>query len=220
MGPHLNPNHPLGGSHMNQLLVAVVVLAVPAFAGGKDFRDGLSKDEVTKLTKSLGALEAKYDEARPQMEQLKKNPEVRKNAKLTATASEVLKHYTTVGVFLAEMEQGIKARDPKVNSFETKIKGEIDQWELKLGALKDQAKAAHASSVVQLVAGAIVLAAALDSLYVTFDVYYDVAVADVDLVVVPVYDVYEVVHYTSPYVIVDSDDDDYGAAQDVADYEE
>ena len=86
---------------MKKLLVVMVgLVAVPALAGGKDFKDGLSKDEVVKLTKSLGALEAKYNEARPKMEALKKNPDVRKNAKLTATASEVLKHYTTVGVWL------------------------------------------------------------------------------------------------------------------------
>jgi len=201
-------------------LVAVLVAAVPAFAGGKDFKDGLSKDEVTKLTKSLGAMEAKYNEAKPKMDALKKNPEVRKNPKLTATASEVLKHYTAVGVFLTEMEEGIKKRDPKVNSFETKIQGEIDQWELKLGALKEQAQAAKANSVAQLVAGAIVLAAALDTLYVGFDTYYDVAVADVDLVVVPVYDVYEVVHYTSPYVIVDPGEDAWESGADVAEYYE
>src|SRR5262245_34983805 len=102
---------------MNRLLVALLVVAVPAFAGGKDFKDGLSKDEVTKLTKSLGALEAKYNEAKPSMDKLKKSPEVRKSPKLTQLASEVLKHYTTVGVFLDEMERGIKKRDPKVNSF-------------------------------------------------------------------------------------------------------
>ncbi len=204
---------------MKQLLVAVLVVAVPAFAGGKDFKDGLSKDEVTKLTKSLGALEAKYGEAKPAMEKLKKSPEVRKSAKLTALASDVLKHYTTVGVFLGEMERGLKKRDPKVNSFETQIKGEIDQWELKLAALKEQAKEEHAASVGQIIAGAIVLAAAIDTLWVTFDGYYDVAVADVDLVILPVYDVYEVVHYTSPYVVVDVDDADDGAT-DVAEYED
>jgi hypothetical protein len=204
---------------MKKLCIAVLLLAVPAFAGGKGFQEGLSKDEVTKLTKSLGALEAKYNEAKPSMEKLKKNPEVRKSAKLTNLASEVLKHYTTVGVFLDEMERGLKKRDPKVNAFETQIKGEIDQWELKLAALKDQAKAEKAASVAELVAGTIVLAAALDTLWVAFDGYYDVAVADVDLVVIPVYDVYEVVHYTSPYVIVDHDDG-VEPTTDVADYEE
>jgi hypothetical protein len=203
---------------MHKLLIALMVVAVPAFAGGKDFRDGLSRDEVTKLTRSLGALEAKYHEARPSMEKLKKNPEVRKNAKLAQTASEVLQHYTAVGVFLHEMEQGIKKRDPKVNSFETKIQGEIDQWELKLAALEEQAKAAKAPSVAELVAGTIILAAALDTLWVTFDGYYDVAVADVDLVVVPVYDVYEVVHYTSPYVLVEDSDTAWEGGTDVADY--
>src|SRR6185436_5947683 len=99
--------------------------------------------------------------------------------------------------------------------------GEIDQWELKLEALKEQAQAAKASSVASIVAGAIILAAALDTLYVGFDTVYDVAVADVDLVVIPVYDVYEVVHYTSPYVIVDHDDDDaFELGTDVAEYEE
>lgn len=190
---------------MKQLIVAALVLAVPAFAGGRDFKDGLSKDEVTKLTKTLGALEAKYDEAKPAMDKLKKSPDVRKSSKLTALASEVLKHYTAVGVFLGEMERGLKKRDPRVNSFETQIKGEIDQWELKLAALKDQAKAERAPSVAELVVGTLVLAAALDTLWVTFDGYYDVAVADIDLVVIPVYDVYQVVHYTSPYVVVEHD---------------
>src|SRR5262249_6982996 len=91
---------------MDKLLAAVLVVAIPAFAGGKDFKDGLSKDEVTQLTKSLGALEAKYNDAKPSMEKLKKNPDVRRSAKLTASASEVLQHYTAVGVFLKEMEQG------------------------------------------------------------------------------------------------------------------
>ena len=204
---------------MNKLLIAVLVVAVPAFAGGKDFKDGLSKDEVTKLTKSLGALEAKYNEAKPSMEKLKKSPDVRKSAKMTALASEVLKHYTTVGVFLDEMDRGLKKRDPKVNSFETQIKGEIDQWELKLASLQEQAKQEHASSVAQIVAGTIILAAALDTLYVSFDAYYDVAVVDIDLVVLPVYDVYEVVHYTSPYIVIDHGDD-YEVGTDVAEYED
>ena len=201
------------------MMLAALMLAVPAFAGGRDFKDGLSKDEVVKLTKSLGALEAKFNEAKPSMDKLKKNPEVRKSSKLTALASDVLKHYTTVGVFLDEMERGIKKRDPKVNSFEMQIKGEIDQWELKMAALQEQAKAEKANSVAQLVAGAIVLAAAIDTLWVTFDGYYDVAVADVDLVVVPVYDVYEVVHYTSPYVIVDHDTE-WEQGTDVVEYYE
>jgi hypothetical protein len=205
-----------GATPMKRALAVALALALPALAGGKDFKDGLSRDEVTRLTKSLGAMEAKYNEAKPKMEALKKNGDVRKSGQLTAAASEVLKHYTAVGVFLHEMERGIKARDPKVNSFETRIQGEIDQWELKLEALKAQAKEARVSSVVEIVAGAIVLAAALDTLFVAFDSYYDLAVADVDLVVLPVYDVYEVVHYTSPYVIVE---DHGGDVYDVADVE-
>jgi hypothetical protein len=204
---------------MKALCVALVVLAVPAFAGGKDFRDGLSKDEVQKLTKSLGALQAKYAEAKPQMEKLKKSPEVRRHARLAATASDVLKHYTTVGVFLAEMERGIKSRDPKVNAYEITIKGEIDRWEAKLDTLSDQAKALKAVAVTETAAHTLAVVAALDTLYGAFDEAYDLAVADVDLVVLPFYDVYETVHYTSPYVMVDSDDEPV-LGQDVADYED
>lgn len=206
---------------MNQLLVAVVLaVAVPAFAAGKDYKDGLSKDEVSKLTRSLSALQGKYDEARPAIEKLKRNPDVRKNAKLTVAANRVLKHFTTIGVFLAELKAGLATRDPKVNSFEPELEGELDQWALDLAALQQQAKAAKATSLAALVAGPIVIAAALDTLWVSFDGAYAAAVADVDLVVVPVYDVYAVVHYTSPYVIVDSDDDEYVGGTDVAGYEE
>ena len=186
-------------------VLCTILLAAPAaLARGKDFQEGLTRDEVTKLTKSLGAMEAKYDEARPAMDKLKKNPEVRKTARLTAAASDVLKSYTTIGVFLHEMDEGLKKRDPKVNSFEIQLKGELDQFDLKLAALKEQAQAAKAPSVAEIIVGTIVLAAALDTLYLSFDTYYDVAVSDVDLVLVPTYDVYQVVHYTTPtYWIVD-----------------
>ncbi len=188
--------------------ISCLLLASSALASGKGFSDGLSRDEVTRLTKSLGAMEAKYDEAKPAMDKLKKSPEIRKNAKLTAAASDVLKSYTTVGVFINEMEAGLKKRDPKVNSYELKLKGEVDTLELKLAALTEQAKMSQSPSVVEIVVGAVVIAAALDTLYVAFDSYYDVALADVDLVLIPAYDVYDVVHYESPYLVVYPDVDD------------
>jgi hypothetical protein len=113
---------------LTTVIFAAFLSAAPARAKGKDFQDGLTKEEVTKLTKSLGALEAKYTEAKPSIEKLKKNPDVRRTPKLTIAASEVLKSYATIGVFLHEMDQGLKKRDPKVNSFEIQLKSEITQY--------------------------------------------------------------------------------------------
>lgn len=186
--------------------ISCLFLASPALAGGKGLADGLSNEEVAKLTKSLGGMQAKYQEVQPAMTKLKGSKEIRKDPKLTAAATDVLKSNTAVGVFLKEMETGLKKRDPKVNSYEVKLKGEIDTLELKLAALKEQAKASKVPAIVDLAAGAVVFASALDALYVTFDSYYDVAVADVDLLLLPVFDVYDVVHYDAPIMVIDHDD--------------
>jgi hypothetical protein len=197
--------------------VAVLLMASGASAKGKAFDEGLSSEEVTRLTKSLGALQARYLEAKPAMDRLKKNPEARKTPRLTQAATDVLRSYTTLGVFLAELESGLKKRDARAHSFELQLKGELDVFDLKLGALKAQAVASRAPAVVEIIGPTLVLAASLHTLYLAFDAAYDTAVSDVELVMVPMHDVYDAVHFTSPYVVLD--DTDPGSIWETAEYE-
>jgi hypothetical protein len=199
------------------IAVAVLLLGSSAWAGGKAFDEGLSADEAARLTRSLGAMQARYHDAKPAMDRLKKSPEARKTPRLTQAAIDVLKSYTTIGVFLAELESGLKAKNPKAHSFELQLKGELDVFELKLAALKDKALASRAPAVAELIVGTIVIAASLETLYLAFDAAYDAAVADVELALLPTWDVYQSVHFTSPYVVLD--DVDPGSVWETAEYE-
>ena len=196
-----------GVNHGSVLLLLCVSFA--SFAGGKTpgtktFQEGLSDDEVRKLTKTLGAFEKKYADLKPSMDKLKANPEIPKHPPLLALASESFKHYTTIGVFLREMDDGLKKKDPKVNSFEIQLQGEVDTLELKLKALQTEAKKEHVDSVAQTAAAAIIVGAALVTAYVALDLIYDASVIDVNVVLIPTYDVYTTVHYVEPVWVDDS----------------
>jgi hypothetical protein len=170
-------------------LVALVLVAPSVLAGGKSFSDGLSVAEVTRLTRAYGLLEGKYNEARPAIEQLKADPELNKTGKLSDSGAQVVQSYATIGTFLDQMKEALETRDPKLNSLEVGLKGELAAFDRRLDVLYEQAKSAEAPTVAEQAANASVIATALHTLYVRFDAIYDAAVADVDLTRLPAYDV-------------------------------
>lgn len=179
---------------------AVLLLSPAAFARGKGFEDAITPAEATRLVKALGELEARYAQAAPQMEKLKKDPDVFKTPALTQAASATLKSYSTIGVFLVQLREGINKRDGKVHAYELELKGEIDELEAKLAQLRDQAGRAEVPTVKAVAIAALAIANELDTQYLIFDANYEVAVADVDLLMLPAVDVYAAVRFSDPFL--------------------
>jgi hypothetical protein len=185
---------------LNAVTCAVLLLSSSALARGKDFEEAITPGEATRLVKALGELEARHTQAGVQMDKLKKDPDVFKTPALTQAASATLKSHATIGVFLVQLREGIAKRDGKVHAYELELKGEIDELEARLAQLREQAGRAEVPTVKAIAIAALVIANELDTQYLIFDANYEVAVADVDLLMLPSVDVYAAVRFSDPFL--------------------
>jgi hypothetical protein len=177
-------------------------LGQPAGAKGKSFAEGLSEKEVVSLGKSLAKVEADLRKSRPLVEALRRGSAIASHPPLIPIAAELGKIDAEIGVFIDKTKQYLKTRDPKVNAFEVKLQAEIRAFSAKLKVLERQSRAMHAGAVLGSVTAILLIADALDQDYLAFDHVYDLAVADIDLTILPAFDVYsEVVIPADVYVI-------------------
>jgi hypothetical protein len=192
-------------------LALMLAVAAPAAAGGKKLSDGLSAAEVGKLERSIKDLEVKFRQTDGAIAHLKKNTDVKSHPQLAPLVSDLIKDHAQVEAFFSNMDGYIKKKDPKLVSYEKQLKGEVEGFKYKLEAVQAQAKREHVDSVVADVGPAVALTVAAIALAVAFDEVWDLAVADVDLVVIPIidveHDVVVVEHEVVVEEVVESSDD-------------
>jgi hypothetical protein len=188
---------------VNAVLGITLLASSSAFALGRTFDEAVSQEEAARLLKSVASMQEQYEKTTPAMERLKHEGEVQRSPQLTQAAVEVLKSYTTVGVFLAQIRDGLTRRDSKVNAYEIELKSEIDVFTRRLQTLRERARADSSPAVQHVVSQALPATTELAALYIAFDANYLVAISDVDVFSIPTVDVFAAVKFQNPYLAGD-----------------
>jgi hypothetical protein len=196
---------------MRTVALMLCLIAPAALAGGKkSLSSGLTTEEIGRLEKSMKEMATRFQRTSAIVEHMRKNPDLKGHLALSGMVGDAIKQRAEVVTYFSKMNGYLQKKDPKVVSYEQKLQGEIEAFKYKLESLQVQAKKERVDSLSADLADAIAVTVATVALAVAFDSAWDLAVADVDLMMIPVIDVDHDVIVIEHDVLVEEVTDDAG----------